>query len=84
MCLCRVLPLLSLLVSIHKLESICENMDENFDKLIRKLFETCLKPDNGIFKDSFKLEYHEKKAHFKNGFAVYSCKIAIRKAVDVN
>ena len=61
-------------------------MDENFQSKIRKLFETRLNLENELLKGhSLLLEYIEiNRRTTKTDNAVYKCKIALEKSVDVN
>ena len=61
-------------------------MDEKFQSKIRKLFETRLNLENELLKGhSLLLEYIENNSRTtKIDNAVYKCKIALEKAVDVN
>ena len=61
-------------------------MDEKFQSNIRKLFETRLNLENELLKGhSLLLEYIENNSRTtKIDNAVYKCKIALEKAVDVN
>ena len=61
-------------------------MDEKFQSKIRKLFETRLNLENELLKGhSLLLEYIENNIRTtKIDNAVYKCKIALEKAVDVN
>ena len=61
-------------------------MDKNSQSKIRKLFETRLNLENELLKGhSLILEYIEKNSRTtKIDNAVYKCKIALEKAVDVN
>ena len=61
-------------------------MDEKFQSKIRKLFETRLNLENELLKGhSLLLEYIENNSRStKIDNAVYKCKIALEKAVDVN
>ena len=61
-------------------------MDKKFQSKIRKLFETRLNLENELLKGhSLLLEYIENNSRTtKIDNAVYKCKIALEKAVDVN
>ena len=61
-------------------------MDEKFQSKIRKLFETRLNLENELLKrHSLLLEYIENNSRTtKIDHAVYKCKIALEKAVEVN
>ena len=61
-------------------------MDEEFQSKIRKLFETRLNLENELLKGhSLLLEYIENNSRTtKVDIAIYKCKIALKKAVDVN
>ena len=61
-------------------------MDEKFQSKIRKLFETRLNLENELLKGhSLLLEYIENNSRTtKIDNAVYKCKVALEKAVDVN
>ena len=61
-------------------------MDEKFQNKIRKLFETRINLENELLKGhSLLLEYIENNSRTtKIDNAVYKCKIALEKAVDVN
>ena len=61
-------------------------MDEKFQSKIRKLFETRVNLENALLKGhSLLLEYIENNSRTtKIDNAVYKCKIALEKAVDVN
>ena len=61
-------------------------MDKKFQSKIRKLFETRLNLENELLKGhSLLLEYIENNSRTtKIDNAVYKCKIALEKNVDVN
>ena len=61
-------------------------MNENFQKKIRKLFETNSNLKNELFQcHSITFEYIKNNIRIaKIGNAVYHCKIALEKAVDIN
>ena len=61
-------------------------MDKKFQSKIRKLFETRLNLENELLRGhKFLLEYIENNSRTtKIGNAVYKCKIALEKSVDVN
>ena len=61
-------------------------MEEKFESKMRKLFETRLNLENELLKGhSLLLEYIENNSRTtKIDSAVYKCKIALEKVVDVN
>ena len=63
-----------------------KNIDEKFQNKIRKFFETRLSLANELLKGhSLLLEYVELNSRTANiDNAVYKCKIALEKALDVN
>ena len=61
-------------------------MDKKFESKIRKLFQTRLNLENELLKGhSVLLDYIENNSRTtKIDNAVYKCKIALEKAIDVN
>ena len=74
------------MVSIRKTLSICEKHGKKIQSKIRKLYETRLNLEKELLKGhSLLLEYIENNSRTaKIDNAVYKCKIALEKAVDVN
>ena len=73
-------------MGLRGIVSICEKHGQKIQSKIRKLFETHLNLENELLKGhSLLLEYIENNSRTtKIDNAVYKCKIALEKAVDVN